>query len=212
MSQSETGQRSTDTREKILDAAYRQVQAVGIAKTTLTDVAKAADLSRMTIYRHYDSVEQILQDLMTREFNEITDSLMTDVPERLAAATRADLVQGVIDALDSLTLHPLFLRLIATDPELLLPYITERPGRFQAHAQSMIEVVLKLAIEKGEVTDDDPARLARSMLLAMRGYAFVDKSEWTGRERARALTDLATMLDALLAPKPKPQPKPKKKK
>lgn len=203
--------RSSETRERILDAAFKQVLAVGVSRTTLTDVAKAAGLSRMTIYRHYESIERVLQDLMTREFNQITDSLVTDLPERLATATRAELVQSMIDALDSLTLHPLFLRLLATDPDLLLPYITERPGRFQAHAQQLLEAVLTLAIEQGEVTEDDPARLANSILLALRGYAFVDKSSWTGRERARTLADLATMLDGLLAPKPKSKSKSKQK-
>lgn len=202
-SQEKASEQGTEMRERILDAAYKQVEAVGVSRATLTDIAKVAGISRMTIYRHYESSEQVLQDLMTREFNLITDSLMTDVPERLADATRADLVQGVIDALDSLTLHPLFLRLISTDPELLLPYITERPGRFQERAEAALVLVLKLAIEKGEVRDEDPERLARSMLLAMRGYAFVDKANWKPRERARTLGDLAVMLDALLAPQTK---------
>lgn len=186
-----------DTRERILDAAGRCVESVGFSRTTLTDVAKTARLSRMTIYRNYASVEAILQDLMTREFNGLvaeTIGRARPEPSRLA------IVEGVLGALEALTVHPLFMRLLSTDPELLLPYITERPGRFQLHAEDELLRVLKLGIATGEVRREDPKRLAGSMMLAMRGYAFVDKSSWSKRRREQALDDLSLMFERLLAP------------
>lgn len=189
------------TREKILDATARRIEAVGFSNTTLTSVAKAAHLSRMTIYRHYASIEEVMQDLMTREFNGIIEHAVFDSPGQLDSIERRQLVEAVTSALDQLTRHPLFLRLLAADPELLLPYVTERPGRFQLRAQAVLEAAIKAAIEADQVEDDDPERLAGSMILAMRGYALTDKSRWSKRERAAMLSDLATMLDALLAPK-----------
>ena len=189
------------TREKILDAAAKRVEAVGFSNTTLTSVAKSADLSRMTIYRHYASVEEVMQDLMTREFNGIVEHAVFEAPGQLDSIERGQIVEAVVSALDQLTRHPLFLRLLAADPELLIPYVTERHGRFQLRAQAVLEAAIKVAIEAGEVKDDDPARLAGSMILAMRGYALTDKSRWSKRERTAMLSDLTTMLDALLAPK-----------
>jgi AcrR family transcriptional regulator len=194
---------TSSTRERILDAAARQVEAVGLSRTTLTDVANAAGLSRMTIYRNYASVEQILQDLMTREFNGVVDRTIIDGDGEATEFRRERIVAGVITTIDSLSAHPLFLRLLAADPDLLLPYITERPGRFQQYAKEVLSEVLARGIELGEIRDDDPARLTDSMLLALRGYAFVDKSSWTRRQRAATLGDLALMLDGLLAPEDK---------
>ncbi|MBJ7458751.1 MAG: TetR/AcrR family transcriptional regulator [Thermoleophilaceae bacterium] len=194
-------QRETATRQKILDAATQCVANVGLRRTTLTDVAKAAGLSRMTIYRHYGSVEEILQDLMTSEFNSlIHDAIAFDPEDSAREVTRKEIVTSAIDALDKLTSHPLFVRLLAADPELLLPYMTQRPGRFQQHAEEILTAALAAGKSSGAVRRDDPSRMAASMILAMRGFAFVDKSNWSSRRRSQTLNDLAIMFDSLLAP------------
>jgi AcrR family transcriptional regulator len=188
------------TEQQILDAAARRVEAVGLTRTTLTDVAKAAGLSRMTIYRRYGSVEEIMQDLMTREFN----ALVLTLPHELAAVTRGQIVEQIVTTADALSSHPLFLRILAADPQLLLPYVTVRDGQFQRHAAEVLTSVLKAAIAAGEVRNDDPERLAASILLALRGFTLTDKSNWSGPRRRRMLDDISRMLDALLAPEDSP--------
>lgn len=197
---SQTSSTSTaDPKERILDAAARRVSAVGVTRTTLTDVAKAAQLSRMTIYRNYPSIEAVLQDLMTREFNGVVTDSIAGAGED-APVTRAVIVERTIESLDNLSAHPLFLRILEADPELLLPYITERPGRFQQHAQSVLASALEAGIAAGEIRRDDPERLASSMILAMRGFALTDKSSWSRKRRRAMLGDVARMFDAMLAP------------
>lgn len=191
-------QRETDTRVRILDGAQRSVLAVGVARTTLTDIAKAAGVSRMTIYRHYGSSEEVLQDLMTREFGSLIDAAVAaENPQ--APVTRQRIVEGALAALEELIEHPLFQRILTADPELLLPYITTRPGRVQEQAADVLVGALETAGDR-EIRAGDTASLVQSMLLALRGYALVDKSKWTHAKRQGALADLARMLDALLAP------------
>ena len=70
MSQKHTAAAKPDATEtRILDAAYSQVMAVGFSRTTLTDVAERAGLSRMTVYRRFPDVTSVLQGLMWREFS-----------------------------------------------------------------------------------------------------------------------------------------------
>src|SRR5439155_16686451 len=45
-----------NTDESVLEAARACVLAVGVRRTTLTDVARRAGLSRMTLYRRYPDV------------------------------------------------------------------------------------------------------------------------------------------------------------
>jgi AcrR family transcriptional regulator len=193
-----TARTTGDSRERILDAAGRCVANVGIARTTLTDVARGAGVSRMTVYRHYAGVEAILQDLMTREFNAIVDDAVSARPAG-GAVTRREIVAGVIASLEALTAHPLFGRILTTDAELLLPYLTERPGRFQSHAEGVLAGALAAGIATGEVRDDDPARLAATIVLALRGYALTAKDDWSDARRSAVLDDLSRMLDGLLA-------------
>ncbi len=186
-----------NTETKILDAAYAQVMAVGFRRTTLTDVAERAGLSRMTVYRRFPDVTSVLQGLMWREFA----ALLARSREEIGVeGDRERIVAGAIRGLELLMTHELFTRLLDVDPELLLPYMTQRPGRFQDAVAEQLAVDLQAAMDAGAVRSDDAERLAHSMLLAMRGFAFAARDGSTRRQRAAALADLALMLDGLLAP------------
>ncbi|MBX6766478.1 MAG: TetR/AcrR family transcriptional regulator, partial [Actinomadura rubrobrunea] len=58
----------TTTDDAVLDAARDCVLAVGVRRTTLTDIARRAGVSRMTLYRRWPDVRTIVGDLMTREW------------------------------------------------------------------------------------------------------------------------------------------------
>ena len=42
--------------------------SVGVRRTTLTDIARRAGVSRMTVYRRFADVTSVMAALMTREF------------------------------------------------------------------------------------------------------------------------------------------------
>src|SRR4051812_11640618 len=69
---SESVQRGTPEprtqRDDYLDAARECILDVGWRRTTLTEVARRADVSRMTIYRAWADMPTLLGDLMTREW------------------------------------------------------------------------------------------------------------------------------------------------
>ena len=56
-------------RDGYLDAARACILDVGWRRTTLTEVARRAGVSRMTIYRTWPDMPQLLGDLMTREWS-----------------------------------------------------------------------------------------------------------------------------------------------
>ena len=56
-----------------LDAARDCILDLGWRRTTLTEVARRAGVSRMTIYRSWPDMPQLLGDLMTREWAGIVD-------------------------------------------------------------------------------------------------------------------------------------------
>jgi AcrR family transcriptional regulator len=189
----------TDSTEtKILDAAYAQVMAVGFRRTTLTDVAERAGLSRMTVYRRFPDVTSVLQALMWREFAALLERSREETAD--VAGEREQIVARAVRGLELLSTHELFTRLLDVDPEMLLPYMTQRPGRFQDAVAEQLATDIKAAIASGAVREDDPKRLARSIVLASRGFAFAARDGSTRRQRQAAMDDLALMLDGLLRP------------
>jgi AcrR family transcriptional regulator len=181
--------------DPILDAAHAQVMAVGVRRTTLTDIASRAGVSRMTVYRRYPDVRTVLQALMTREFAALIAQASRDASA--AANERERVVRTAVHGAELLAAHPLFLRLLDVDPELLLPYVTERVGRFQALVIDELAARLRRAMDEGSARRADPRRLASAMELAMRGYVLSAHSDAAEAERVHR-EDLAEMLDAFL--------------
>src|SRR3954464_9192560 len=98
-----------DIPVEVLDAARASVLAVGVRRTTLTDVARRAGVSRMTLYRRFPDLEGVLASLMTREFGR----LVSAAAERAdGATTRERLVAIVTHGSRALAEDPLFVRLL----------------------------------------------------------------------------------------------------
>jgi AcrR family transcriptional regulator len=195
---------ATDTDTRILDAARTQVRLVGYSRTTLTDVAERAGLSRRTIYRVYPDVTSVLQALMWREFGSIIEWSAAEPATALNA--RGQIVSNVIRGVELITTNELFLRLLDVDPALLLPYMTHRPGRFQDAAIETIAGHICNHGADGSIRKGDPQAMAHAVVLALRGYAFSARAESTRAAKREGLDNLARMIDGLLRPdEPRPR-------
>ena len=165
----------------MLDAARECVLAVGVRRTTMTDVARRAGVSRMTLYRRYPDLEAVLAALMTREFGRL---IARDVE---GATTRERVVSMVVSGSRALASDPLFVRLLDVDPELLLPYVTRRLGGMQKIA--VAAGAEALAVDDGSVRRDAPPEvlsagielIARGFVLASHGELGVDPWVELGR-------------------------------
>ena len=127
----------------MLDAARACVLAVGVRRTTFSDVARRAGVSRMTLYRRFPDLETLLSTLMTREFGRRRRRGARGRP-RGRDLPRAGGGDGRAAA-RRLHADPLFDRLLDVDPELLLPYVTVRLGGMQRMAVAGLAAELEAA-------------------------------------------------------------------
>jgi AcrR family transcriptional regulator len=161
------------TGERLLDAAREGILAVGWRRTTLTDVARRAGVSRMTVYRTYPDMTSLFGDLMTREWVGVLADLGDVEP---AGDLAHEVAARMLAAVRALRLNPLFQRIVDVDPELLLPYLLDRRGRSQ---QAVVELLAR-TIEDGQTIEDggatgglragNPVLMARSIVLACQGF------------------------------------------
>jgi AcrR family transcriptional regulator len=184
--------------EVLLDATQACVLAVGVRRTTMTDVARQAGVSRMTLYRRYADVTSLMQALMTREFTQILGEVEAEVAA--LPTERERVVAAAVTGVDRLTRHPLFLRVVDVDPELLLPYITTRRGAFQRAVVGAMEARVAEGVADGSIAALDPGVAARTIELALRGFAFQALAVGAEEERAAELEELRRLLDRYLTP------------
>ncbi len=170
--------------------------AVGVRRTTLTDVARRAEISRMTVYRRFPDVAALIQALMTREFSGVLADAVAANAER--PTVRERLAHGATDGVVRLSGHPLFLRLLDVDPELLLPYLVQRHGAFQHLVLDAFVALLTEGMEEGSVRRADPEALAAALELCLRGWVLAARADDPDGLRARATAELRPLLEGAM--------------
>jgi AcrR family transcriptional regulator len=186
-------ERSAD--DLYLDAARDNILAVGWRRTTLTDVAKRAGVSRMTMYRRWPDMQSLLSDLLVREWGGLID-------EDLVAAEGSVLdavVDGVVGTVAALRDNALFRRIVEVDPELLLPYLLHRRGRNQDHVLELLAAAIRNGQSDGTVRGGDPEILARALLLAVQGFV-ISQPTMTDVSTAELDRELAALVERYLQP------------
>ncbi|MEI5673537.1 MULTISPECIES: TetR/AcrR family transcriptional regulator [unclassified Nocardioides] len=147
-------------RDGYLDAARACILDVGWRRTTLTEVARRAGVSRMTIYRTWSDMPQLLGDLMTREWTGI-----------VAGTTGTEgLVERMVATIRALRENELFVRIVELDPELVLPYLLSRRGRSQDLILAIAEEAITARQATGDVRAGNPTAIARALVLAAHGF------------------------------------------
>lgn len=170
------------------------ILTVGWKRATLTDVARRADVSRMTVYRTYPDMQTILADLMTREWTLQIDRVVNEVVVEDADWLEV-IARRFTAAVAALRENELFRRIIDLDPEQLLPYLIDRRGRSQDVIIEALAARLADAQSKGHVREGNPLLLARSLMLAAHGFAI---SVQTMQDDDLARTDLDAELTTLV--------------
>jgi AcrR family transcriptional regulator len=112
-----------EAEDRILDAVLDCVRRWGLAKTTADDIARAAGVSRATLYRAFPGGKDVLFDAAVRReaarfFLAVTDEL--DAAEDLEAL----LVVGITAAARFLSGHEALQYVLAHEPERVLPAFT----------------------------------------------------------------------------------------
>src|SRR5690242_10125130 len=167
-----TSLRHNDPLAAYLDAARACILDVGWRRTTLTEVARRAGVSRMTIYRAWPDMPAVLADQMTREWGEVVTRAVAAADAALGdTATAAErIVAEVVATTRALRDNELFVRIVELDPELLLPYLLIRRGRSQEAISEHTAGRLREGQQDGSVRPGDPVAIARALLLATHGF------------------------------------------
>ena len=168
-------------RERILQAALQQFNLVGLRRTTVGDVARRAGVGRVTVYRRVGQKRELVVGVIQSEINR----LMGTVREAIAplGSTEDRLVEAFVVGVGSMGSHPLLRRLLETEPEDLLPYLTLNFQPILVLARTFVTREVAPGRDSdllGEVL----ARLAQSLILTPGDFQLGDERRL--REFARS--------------------------
>lgn len=149
-SQTET---QDETHGRIIDAAHDLFLSFGIRRTTIEDIAKKAGIGRPTLYRRFADKDAIMQAVIMRE----SQRLIHDVAAQVSGIHDPAhmLVRAFVVATTTVSSHALTKRLLETEPELILPFMTIKAGPFIDVGHFFIGPAVKQMQAEGHFTGHD---------------------------------------------------------
>jgi AcrR family transcriptional regulator len=157
-----------NVRERILGATYSCVARYGMAKTTVEDTAREARLSRATVYRYFPGgKDQLIRDTVAWEaaafFQRLAD----------AVAGASDFARLLEDALmfahRAIEEHTVLQKVLQTEPEKLLPYLTVGSDRLVLLIKGFLYPALERERLRPGVTVERAAEYLGRMVLSYTG-------------------------------------------
>jgi len=139
-----------------LDAAARCFARYGVQRTSVQDVAQELRVNRTTVYRQVGNVESMVRLLSAREIHRLLAALAQHARQHL---TPTDVVELIATAVDFARAHPVVIKIVNDEPELLglsLPDVPDVLGR----VASVIAPLLGAAMVAGELARRDPIVVA----------------------------------------------------
>lgn len=181
--------------QRILDAAYDLVLAVGMRRMTMADIARRADISRATLYRRWANVRAVVAALVTREFTAYATQISAT-----EGNGRDTVVSAVTHVVGELRVHPLVRKIIDVDPDFLIPYLFHRTGATSNAQLDLVETAVRSGQNDGSVRLGEPDMLARAVLLTawsftLSGPVFVSAEAYPALD-----SELSLLLERYLRP------------
>ncbi|MGW9555181.1 TetR/AcrR family transcriptional regulator [Nocardiopsis sp. NPDC055551] len=191
-----------NVEDEILDAARACVESFGVRRTTLTDVARRAGVSRPTVYRRWPDVTALVADLLTRELRHIL------IAEEMAAGSdvaeesvRSGLVRHATRVARAMLAHPLVGRIIDTEPELLATYTFHRLGSSHKAALELVEPAIADGQTDGSIRDGDPVVLAHLVMVTVQNTVTSHRLFAEVLDTDGLVAELSVLLDGYLRPR-----------
>jgi AcrR family transcriptional regulator len=145
--------RTSATRDALLDAAYDAALAGDWEHVRMADVARAAGVSRQTLYYEFGSKDGLAQALAVREAERWSDGALGAIAGHDGSPVEA-VTAATVWTLEEAARNPLLKAVLTDDEGGLVPFLTTRSDQLQAIARDHLEAHVRT-----HWPEIDPARL-----------------------------------------------------
>ncbi|MFD2792742.1 TetR/AcrR family transcriptional regulator [Promicromonospora vindobonensis] len=179
---------------RLLASAGELVATRGTRGLSVTELARAAGVSRPTVYRRWESAEDVLRALLMHHAQRVITAVGPH------ATDRATIVEKVVRFSELLRTDPVYGRLLTHEPEVFTQYAFQRIGRSQRVSLEWLAAALTAAQEGGTVRQGPASDLAVMVLLITQSTVLSYRTVTTVIDAGALRTELAHALDGYLRP------------
>jgi AcrR family transcriptional regulator len=153
-------------RHQIIEAAARLMVQKGIEKTSLSDIANEAGISKGSLYYYYASKDDLIFDITDTHINQISENLFSIIDARRGNADWKDVLKILFERIMAAEtrgrLHLYLIQQALNGNELLME-------RFRKKYREWNEMI-RDGFEKIKLGDDDYKNLSMLIIAALDGF------------------------------------------
>jgi len=191
-----------EREQRILDAAEKLFSHYGYDKTTVSDIAREAGISKGAIYLHYKSKDALFEGLLTRELEVYTKRWMERIHEDPKGGTIGGMYKSSLYALSK---SPFMAAMFKKDTRVLGSYLRKPDNLFrqEQHKSTRFEFI-QMMQAAGAMRGDMDAKVV-AHIMNMLAYGLVGINEVMDEEDIPPIGDviegIAELMDRALTPK-----------
>ena len=146
--------------DRVLDACRELIMAVGPARVTMANVARQAKVSRATIYRRWSNIDELVADVVGREWMTMATLVVPDPESNL----RVQLVDTVVGISRATRENAMWKRIIEMDPSFLVNFLLKRRGANAEFQLQLMEFHLRRGMLETTIRKGEPTVMAEAIL------------------------------------------------
>jgi AcrR family transcriptional regulator len=196
---------ANEARElRILDAAAELIVHFGYDKTTVSDIAARAGVSKGAIYLHFDGKDALFEALLVRELQLYTESWLALLEKDPRGGTLAAMYKNVLYALNS---RPFMAAIFRQDRRLLGNYLRKpnslfrrlRAGQNQSIRFEFVQMMQEAGVVRRDVSPQIIAHVMNVLAFGLVGMDDVLPAEDIP-PLDEAIEGIAALMDRALTP------------
>lgn len=190
-----------EREQRILDAAAELIIHYGYDKTSVSDIANTAGISKGAIYLHYSSKDELFAALLHREFLRYAEQWLARIEADPQGGTIGGIYKAVLYAINN---SPLMSAIVKQDPRVFGNYLRKPQNLFTAmESPSLRTEFIQAMQDAGAIRRDvDPQVMAH--IMDMISYGLVGLTDFKQPEAIPPFDDvmdaIAEMMDRMLTP------------
>ena len=191
-------------QQRILDAAVNLFIHYGYDKTTVSDVAREAGVSKGAIYLHFESKDALLEGVIAREMTIYAEQWFELIEQDPKGGTIGSMYKNSLYALNSSA----FMAAIFKQDKRVLGNYLRKPGNLfwamrDKQEQSARFVFVKMMQEAGVMRQDIDAKII-AHIMDMLAFGLVGMGDFLAKEKMPPVEDviegIAIIMDRALTP------------
>jgi AcrR family transcriptional regulator len=192
---------SDERQQQILDAAAAVIIQLGYDKTTMSDIAAEAGVSRRTIYLYFKGKEELFEELLYREYMQYARTWLEQIEADPRGGTFGGFYRATFHAVNS---RPLIAAMLRRDPRVVGNYLRKRDNLFSQMLSRVNTIAFFQALQAAGAIRQDIDAAVIEHIVEMLSYGQLTIGDFKPPDQfppyEAVMEALADMMDRALRP------------